>query len=51
MVLLVKSVCAGWPRGLENWESWKNGDFEKIGWKSWKTITLFGVKSRKSWNF
>ena len=29
----------------------KNGDFEKLGWKSWKTSTLFNVEGWRSWNF
>ena len=31
--------------------SWKNGDFEKLGWKSRETSTIFSMEGWKSWNF
>ena len=34
--------------GWKNWKSYKNGDFEELGRKSWKTSTLFGVESWKT---
>ena len=37
--------------GWKSWKSYKNGGFEKLGRKSWKTSTLFGVESWKSWSF